>query len=189
MSVLPIVTYDDEILHTEAEPIEENSEKLQQLIDDMFESMYNSEGVGLAAPQVGQLIRLFVVDADPMAEEAGEPKHGPFAMINPSIIGEQGEEIEMDEGCLSIPGVNAPVKRPETIVVEYLDRDFEPQRLRVDGWLARVVQHETDHLDGILFLDHLSLFKRKLLSSKLKDIDAGNIDIDYPTVPKKAKAG
>ncbi|SHG23318.1 peptide deformylase [Fodinibius roseus] len=189
MSVLPIVTYDDEILHQEANPIEKDSEELQQLIDDMFDSMYNSEGVGLAGPQVGELKRLFVVDADPMSEEAEEPKHGPLVMINPEIIEKKGQEVEMNEGCLSIPGINAPVSRPETIVVKYLDRRFEPRQLEVGGWLARIVQHETDHLDGILFLDHLSLFKRKLLSSKLKDIDAGVVEIDYPTEPKKAKAG
>lgn len=189
MSVLPIVTYDDEILHKEADPIKKDSEELQQLIDDMFDSMYNSEGVGLAGPQVGELKRLFVVDADPMAEEAEEPKHGPLVMINPEIIAKKGPEVEMNEGCLSIPGINAPVSRPEMIVVKYLDRRFEPQQLEVGGWLARIVQHETDHLKGILFLDHLSLFKRKLLSSKLKDIDTGAVEIDYPTVPKKAKAG
>lgn len=189
MSVLPIVTYDDEILHQEAEPIEENSEALQQLIDDMFDSMYNSEGVGLAGPQVGELKRLFVIDADPMAEEAGEPKYGPIAMINPEIIEKKGEEVEMDEGCLSIPGINAPVRRPETIVVKYLDRHFEPRQLEVGGWLSRVVQHETDHLDGVLFLDRLSFFKRKLISSKLNEIASGEKETDYPTVPKKAKAG
>lgn len=187
MSVLPIVTYDDEILRQKAEPIKENSEALQELIDDMFDTMYNSDGVGLAGPQVGELKRLFVADADPMAEEADEPRHGPIAMINPKIISKQGDEVEMDEGCLSIPGVNAPVKRPERIVVEYLDRDFNPRELEIDGWLARVVQHEKDHLDGVLFLDYLSFFKRKLLKSKLDSISSGEKEIDYPTVPKKAQ--
>ncbi|SMO52370.1 peptide deformylase [Fodinibius sediminis] len=187
MSVLPIVTYDDEILRQEAEPVKENSDALQRLIDDMFESMYNSDGVGLAGPQVGELKRLFVVDADPMAEETDEPKHGPLAMINPRIVSKGGEEVEMDEGCLSIPGVNAPVSRPETIVVEYLDRNFDTRRLEAGGWLSRVIQHENDHLDGVLFVDHISFFKRKLLSSKLKGIASGETDIDYPTIPKKAK--
>ncbi len=184
MSVLPIVTYDDEVLRQKAEPVTENSEEIQQLIDDMFDSMYNSDGVGLAAPQVGKLKRLFVVDADPMAEKEDEPEYGPITMINPEITSESDEEVDMDEGCLSIPGVNATVSRPEKITVSYLDRDFNRKELKIGGWLSRIVQHETDHLDGILFLDHLSFFKRKLLSSKLKEIASGEKEIDYPTVPK-----
>lgn len=184
--MLPIVTYDDEVLRQKAEPVTENSEELQQLIDDMFDSMYNSDGVGLAAPQIGKLKRLFVVDADPMAEKEkeDEPEFGPIAMINPEITSESDEEVDMDEGCLSIPGVNATVSRPEKITVSYLDRDFIQKELKIGGWLSRIVQHETDHLDGILFLDHLSFFKRKLLSSKLKEIASGKKEIDYPTVPK-----
>jgi peptide deformylase len=188
MSVLPIVTYDDEVLRKEAKPVEENTPELQQLIDDMFDTMYNSDGVGLAAPQIGKLLRIFVADADPMTEEETGNKHGPLALINPEITFESDQETTMDEGCLSIPGVNASVTRPEKIVVKYLDRDFNEKELEVDGWLARVIQHETDHLDGILFLDYLSIFKRKLLSSKLKEIDEGRAEIDYPTVPKKQKA-
>lgn len=169
-------------------PSKKNTEDLQTLIDDMFETMYNSEGVGLAAPQVGKLRRLFVMDADPMAEEFEEPKYGPIVMINPDITVKEDEEVTMDEGCLSIPGVNAPVNRPEKIVVTYLDRDFEEQKLEVGGWMARVIQHETDHLDGILFLDHLSFFKRKLYGTKLNKIASGESEIDYPTVPKKKQA-
>lgn len=187
MSVLPIVTYDDEVLRKEAEPVKKNSQKLQQLIDDMFDTMYNSDGVGLAAPQVGELKRVFVADADPMAEEENAPKYGPVVMINPEITFRGDDEVSMDEGCLSIPGVNASVKRPEKIVVSYLDRDFNDQELKVGGWWSRVIQHERDHLDGILFLDYLSIFKRKLLSSKLKDIAEGRTEIDYPIVPKKAE--
>ncbi|WP_440999031.1 peptide deformylase [Fodinibius sp. SL11] len=188
MSVLPIVTYDDEVLRKEAEPVEENTPEIQQLIDDMFDTMYNADGVGLAAPQIGRLHRIFVADADPMTEEEQGSKYGPLVLINPEITFESEEETKMDEGCLSIPGVNASVTRPEKIVVNYLDRDFNEQELEVDGWLARVIQHETDHLDGILFLDHLSLFKRKLLSSKLKEIDEGRAEIGYPTVLKKQEA-
>jgi peptide deformylase len=109
-------------------------------------------------------------------------------MINPEITFKSEETVDMDEGCLSIPEVNAAVTRPENIVVSYLDRDFEEQELEVGGWLARVIQHEYDHLDGVLFLDHLSMFKRKLLSSKLKEIAEGRAEIDYPVVPKKAQA-
>ncbi|NGP89441.1 peptide deformylase [Fodinibius halophilus] len=186
MSVLPIVTYDDEVLRKEAKPVEENSEELQALIEDMFDTMYNSDGVGLAAPQIGKLLRIFVADADPMTDEDG-PTYGPIAMINPEITFESDREIDMDEGCLSIPGVNATVSRPEKIVVNYLDNNFKEQEFEVGGWWSRVIQHEADHLDGILFLDHLSLFKRKLLSSKLKEIAKGEKEIDYPVVSKKAQ--
>lgn len=189
MSVLPIVTYDDEVLRKKAKPVKKDSEQLQQLIDDMFDTMYNSDGVGLAAPQVGELLRIFVADASPMMDEEDESAvEEPIVLINPEITFQSEEEVEMEEGCLSIPGVNASVTRPEKIAVKYLDRDFKEQELEVDGWWARVIQHETDHLDGILFLDHLSFFKRKLLSSKLKEIDEGRKEIDYPIVPKKANA-
>ncbi|WP_138431583.1 peptide deformylase [Fodinibius saliphilus] len=187
MSVLPIVTYDDEVLRKEAKPVDENSKEIQELIEDMFDTMYNSDGVGLAAPQIGKLLRIFVADADPMTDDEG-PSFGPIAMINPKITTNSDQEIDMDEGCLSIPGVNATVSRPEKITVSYLDKNFQQQELEVDGWWSRVIQHEADHLDGILFLDHLSLFKRKLLSSKLKEIAKGEKEIDYPIVPKKAQA-
>ncbi|MGD8428733.1 MAG: peptide deformylase, partial [Balneolaceae bacterium] len=186
MSVLPIVTYDDEVLRKKAKPVKENSSELQKLIDDMFDTMYNSDGVGLAAPQIGKLLRVFVADADGMADEKDEAaKYGPITMINPEIGFESDDTVELDEGCLSIPGVNAPVKRPRKIVVSYIDRDFNQREMEVDGWLARVIQHERDHLDGILFLDHLSIFKRKMLGSKLKEIAEGSKEIDYPVVPKK----
>lgn len=188
MAVLPIVTYDDELLRRQTSPVKKNSEKLQELIDDMFDTMYNSDGVGLAAPQVGELLRVFVVDAGPVSEDE-ENDHEPLAMINPEITFTSDEEVEMEEGCLSIPGINAAVKRPERIRVRYLDRDFEEQELEVDGWLARVIQHEKDHLDGILFLDHLSGFRRKLLHSKLKEIAEGRKEIDYPVVPKEVASG
>ena len=188
MSVLQIVTYDDEVLRQEAKPVKKNSKELQTLIDNMLDTMYNSDGVGLAGPQVGRLQRIFVADADPLTEEEGGPQLGPQVMINPEITFEGSDQISMDEGCLSIPGVNASVKRPKKIVVEYLDRNFEEQELEVEGWWSRVIQHEADHLDGILFLDYLSIFKRKLLSSKLKEIDEGRAEIDYPVVPKKAEA-
>lgn len=188
MSVLPIVTYDDEVLRKEAKAVKKNSREIQALIDDMFDTMYNSDGVGLAAPQVGKLLRIFVVDADPMIEdEDNESRRGPVAMINPEIIFQGGQKVDMDEGCLSIPGINAAVTRPEKIVVSYLDRDFKEQELEIDGWWARVIQHEADHLNGILFLDHLSIFKRKLLASKLKEIAEGRAEIEYPVVPKKAQ--
>lgn len=185
MAILPIVTYDDEILTKKADPVEELTDEIEALIDDMFETMYNSDGVGLAAPQVGRLLRIFVVDAEPMAKEEDEPLYGPIAMINPEIVFSSEEKVDMEEGCLSIPGVNATVSRPESIKVNYRDEEFKKQSLEVGGWLARVIQHEKDHLDGILFLDHLSMFKRKLLSGKLKEIAEGRKETEYPLVPKK----
>lgn len=185
MSVLPIVTYDDEILYRETEPVRENSKELQQLIDDMFETMYNADGVGLAAPQVGQSVRLFVADVDPMLGESDQPPVGPLVMINPEIVETGDRKVEMEEGCLSIPGVNAGVTRPETITIRYLDRNFEQQERELSGWLSRVVQHEKDHLDGVLFLEYLSFFKKKMLSTKLSEIARGEKQTDYPLASKK----
>lgn len=186
MAVLPIVTYNDDVLRKEASPVKENSEELQKLIDDMFETMYNADGVGLAAPQIGRLLRIFVADADVYAEDedSDEEKHGPLTMINPSISFKSDETVTMDEGCLSIPEVTGPVSRPEKITVTFKDRDFNEQTLEVDGPLARVIQHEIDHLDGVLFIDHLSYFKRKLLSSKLTALAEGEKEIAYPVVEK-----
>ncbi len=186
MAILPIVTYDDDILRQEAEPVEKVTAELRELIDDMFETMYNADGVGLAAPQIGRLLRIFVVDPGPVSEEEEGPDYGPMAMINPRIVFESEEKVSMEEGCLSIPGVNGTVSRPEKIKVEYRDAEFKKQELEVDGWLARVIQHEKDHLDGVLFLDHLSAFKRKLLSSKLKEITGGQMETEYPLASKKA---
>lgn len=181
MSVLPILIYDNPVLHKKTDPVQENSPELQQLIDDMFETMYHANGVGLAAPQVNRMVRVFVADADQMLEdEDEEPTYGKRAFINPEIIFEGDRRETVEEGCLSIPGVYAPVERPVEIVIKYLDRNLEEQEMNVQGVWARVLQHELDHLNGVLFLDHLSMFKRKLLSSKLNDIDDGTIEVDYP---------
>lgn len=184
MAILPIVTYDDDVLRQKAHPVKKNTNELQQLIDDMFDTMYNADGVGLAAPQIGEMLRLFVADGDVYAEEEGESKYGPLVFINPEITFESEETIDMDEGCLSIPGVYGPVTRSEKIVVKYLDRQFNEQDMEVDGRIARIIQHETDHLDGVLFLDHLSVFKRRLLSSRLRELAEGRKEIGYPVVEK-----
>lgn len=185
MSVLPIVTFDDDVLRQEAEKVQKNSNELQQLIDDMFETMYNADGVGLAAPQIGRSLRLFVADADVYAEEEGsEESYGPLVMINPVISLKSEETVTMEEGCLSIPEVMGPVSRPAQITVQFKDRDFNDRELEVDGHVARVIQHEIDHLDGVLFIDHLSFFKRKLLASKLSALAEGEKEIDYPVVSK-----
>ncbi len=185
MAIIPIVTYNDSVLRQDAKPVKENSEELQQLIDDMFETMYNSNGVGLAAPQIGKSIRLFVVDTDVMTEELEEEENvGPLVFINPEIVKTDGNEIKMEEGCLSIPDVRDDVNRPEMVEVSYLDRNFNKHLIRTEGWLSRVIQHEYDHLKGVLFLDHISAFRRRLHRSALRKIENGKLEISYPVVPK-----
>jgi len=186
MSVLPIVTYNDPVLREKTKPVEENNQELQTLIDDMFDTMYNSQGVGLAAPQIGKKIQLFVMDADGITDELEEEdSHGPLVIINPKIVETAGEKVKMEEGCLSIPDVRDDVVRPEKVTIEYLDRDFNTKRIEAEGWESRVIQHEYDHLQGILFLDYLSAFKKRLHKSLLKKIDKGTLQIEYPVVPKK----
>jgi peptide deformylase len=185
MSVLPIVTYNDPVLRNKAEALKNNSDDLQVLIDDMFDTMYNSKGVGLAAPQIGKSIRIFVMDADIMTEEIEiEENLGPLVFINPEILELKGEKIRMEEGCLSIPELRDEIQRPVIVKVRYLDRNFEVKTLEASGWVSRVIQHEIDHLDGKLFIDYLSAFRRRLHKSMLKKIDSGQLEIDYPVVPK-----
>jgi peptide deformylase len=184
MSVLPIITYNDPVLREKTQPVKENTEELQTLIDDMFDTMYNSSGVGLAAPQIGKEIQLFVMDADGITEEVDEPSMGPMVFINPTIIEKTGEKVKLEEGCLSIPDVRDDVVRPDQVVVEYLDRDFNKQTITATGWVSRVIQHEYDHLQGVLFLDYLSAFRKRLHKSLLKKIDKGTLEIEYPVVPK-----
>lgn len=186
MAVLPIVTYNDPVLRAKAAEIRENSEELQQLIDDMFETMYNSNGVGLAATQIGEKRRVFVLDADPiMKEEEDEDQlFGPEVFINPEIITSSDETIEYEEGCLSIPDIREKVIRPVDITVRYLNKDFEEKELDASGWLSRVIQHEKDHLDGVLFIDYLGSFRKRLLKGKLSEIESGLQQVDYPVVPK-----
>jgi len=185
MPIIPIVTYDDEVLRTPASRIQDDSEELQQLIDDMFETMYYARGVGLAAPQIGKSIRLFVADIDVMAEESEEPKQGPNVFINPEIVSEGEDRVNMEEGCLSIPEVKDNVSRPETITVRYLNRHFKEKELTANGWFSRVIQHEKDHLEGVLFIDHLSSFRRRRQRRKLREIARGDMETEYPLVPKK----
>lgn len=185
MAILPIVTYDDSVLRKKTEMVKENSESLQDLITDMFETMYNSSGVGLAAPQIGELVRLFVMDADAVTEDLEETDLGPMVFINPKIIELSGEDVKMEEGCLSIPDVRDDVKRPLNVKLQYYDRDFNKQESEFSGWISRIIQHEHDHLEGVLFLDYLSAFRKRLHRSALKKIDRGEMETDYPLVSKK----
>ncbi len=180
--ILPIVAYGDPVLKKKAEEIDEDYPDLQKLIDNMFETMYNAKGVGLAAPQIGRSIRLFIVDATPVAEgEDGDPSCEDFkrVFINPIILEEEGKEWSYEEGCLSIPNIREEVLRKPNIKIEYYDENWDLYEEELDGFAARVVQHEYDHIEGKLFLDKISAFKKTLLRGKLKDISNGNVDVNY----------
>ncbi len=183
MAILPIVTYNDPVLRKKAEPVEELDSRLSNFVEDLFETMYNSDGVGLAAPQVGSLKRVFVIDGDAMLEE-DEEAFGPTAFINPEIIEKKGDPVVMDEGCLSIPEVRDKVSRPEVIRIRFTDQDFKEREVEVGGWISRIIQHEYDHLDGVLFIDHLSAFRKRMHKKSLEEIDSGLREVDYPVVPK-----
>lgn len=183
MPILPIVTYNDPILREKTSPVKDLTPEIKSFINDMFETMYNSDGVGLAAPQVGSGHSIFVMDADPMADE-DEETFGPLVFINPQIIEKKGEKIPMDEGCLSIPQVTDKVSRPEKVIVTYRDGEFNEHTKEFDGWVARVIQHEYDHLEGVLFIDYLSAFRRRMHKKDLKEIDSGNRETSYPVKPK-----
>lgn len=183
MSILPVVTYNDSILRQKTEPITEYNEELVTLIQDMFETMYNSDGVGLAAPQIGKSLSIFVIDADNMVEE-GEEAFGPLAFINPVIVEKKGRQIPMDEGCLSIPQVTDKVLRPEGVVVKFKDQEFNDREMEFMGWPARVIQHEYDHLQGILFIDYLSVFRKRMHKKDLEEIELGQRETSYPLKPK-----
>lgn len=183
MAVLPIVTYNDPLLRQKTSPVTEFNHEITTLVNDMFETMYNSDGVGLAAPQVGRTCSVFVMDADHMAEE-GEETYGPLAFINPQIIEKKGNQIPLDEGCLSIPKVTDKVIRPEIVVVKFKDQSFQDRQVEFKGWAARVVQHEYDHLQGILFIDYLSAFRKRMHKSALEEIDKGLRETEYPIKPR-----
>ncbi|MDN6281018.1 peptide deformylase [Psychroflexus halocasei] len=184
--ILPIVAYGDPVLKRKAKEIQKDYPKLDTLIENMWESMYNAHGVGLAAPQVGLSIRLFVIDASPFAEdddlienEETELKDFKRVFINPVIIEENGDAWDFNEGCLSIPDVREDVFRQPNIKIEYYDQNFEKQTEELSGLAARVVQHEYDHIEGILFTDKLSSLKRKLIKGKLNNITKGKVKVDY----------
>lgn len=186
--ILPIVAYGAPILKKEAEEIDENYNNLDELISNMFETMYDANGVGLAAPQINKSIRLFVVDASPFAEEEEGEEPDPKAegtegfkkvFINPIIEEEEGEEWAFAEGCLSIPQIREDVFRKPKIKISYFDENWEFHEDEYEGYAARVIQHEYDHVDGILFTDHLSPLKKRMLKKKLVNISKGDIDVPY----------
>jgi peptide deformylase len=177
--ILPIVAYGDPVLKKVADEIESDHPGLKQFITNMYETMDHAHGVGLAAPQVGQSIRLFVVDASPFAEDHPELDGFRKVFINPIILEESGKPWAFNEGCLSIPGIREDVMRKPEILIEYYDENWVLHEERYDGLVARVIQHEYDHIEGILFIEHLPGLRRRLLKGKLADITKGLVDTDY----------
>jgi peptide deformylase len=183
--IYPIVAYGDPILRKIAKDIEKDSIDLSKLIADMFETMYSSVGVGLAAPQIGLGLRLFVVDGEPLNDKDEPDEHDPSldgfkkVFINAEILEEEGDDWAYEEGCLSIPGVRSDVYRPEFLTIKYLDENWVEHTEKYEGMAARIIQHEYDHLEGILFTDHLPAIKKQLLKKKLANITKGLIDVDY----------
>jgi peptide deformylase len=177
--ILPIVAFGDSVLKKVAEEIDAKYPKLKEVIANMFETMDSAHGVGLAAPQVGLSIRLFVVDASPFAEEHPELEGFRKIFLNPIILEENGKPWSFNEGCLSIPGIREDVMRKPEILIEYYDENWVLHEERYDGLVARVIQHEYDHIEGILFIERLSGLRRRLLKGKLADITRGFIDVDY----------
>lgn len=175
--IYPIVLYGDPVLKRRAGDVEEGSEEIRELVSDMFETMYHASGVGLAAPQIGKSLRVFVIDSTPMEDD--QTKGVKKAFINPEIIDETGKEWAFEEGCLSIPGIREDVTRPPSVTINYLDEAWNEHEETFEGILARIIQHEYDHIEGILFTDHLSPFKKRLLKGKLGNISKGKVDIDY----------
>ena len=194
MSVLPIYLYGCDVLRQKAKELKELDNETIKLVYDMFETMHRSHGIGLAATQVGEMKRVIVIDVTPSEEERaelGEPveednQPKKLVLVNPEVLKSEGT-LTMEEGCLSIPDVRGEVERAERVRIRYKDASFKESELEVWGLLARVVLHEIDHLDGILFIDHLSRAKRGLLGSRLKKIKKGEVETTYPVVASSAR--
>jgi len=184
--ILPIIAYGHPVLRKKADPITKDYPELDKLIEDMFDTMYQANGIGLAAPQVGKSIRLFIVNATPFAddEDLSEEERDVLAtfkkvFINPQIVKETGDEWAFNEGCLSIPDIREDVFRQPEITIEYQDENFKKHTETYTGIAARIIQHEYDHIEGVLFTDLLSPLKKRLIKSKLKNISQGKIKVDY----------
>lgn len=178
--ILPVTLYGDPVLKRKADEISASYTDLQSIIKNMWQTMYNASGVGIAAPQVGLSIRLFVVDTIQLNEKKKSNFQGiKKVFINPTILSETGDEWKYEEGCLSIPGIREDVFRNQTIKIHYFDENFNEFTEEYDDINARVIQHEYDHIEGILFTDKLKPLKRKLLLPKLNKIARGEVDVDY----------
>ncbi|MBD2702690.1 peptide deformylase [Spirosoma sp. BT702] len=183
--ILPIIAYGDPVLRKRAKDIEPGSIDVKALSDNMFETMYAASGVGLAGPQIGQSIRIFVVDGEPLNDDEPEEEIDKSLIgfkkvfINPEIIEEAGDDWGFEEGCLSIPGIRGEVFRPEIVVIRYFDTDWNEHEEEYEGMAARIIQHEYDHLDGKLFTDYLPPLRRTLIKKKLSEISKGKTDAEY----------
>ena len=184
--ILPISAYGDPVLKKKAKDIDNGFKDLNNLIENMWDTMYNANGVGLAAPQIGLPLRAFIVDTSPFADaenmsndEFEIVKSFKKVFINPFLINETGDKWDFNEGCLSIPDVREDITRSDTILIKYLDKNFNQHLDSFNGIIARVIQHEYDHIEGILFTDKLSSLKRTLLKGKLLNISKGKIETEY----------
>ena len=185
--IYPIVVIGHPVLKKVSEEIDRDYPGLRELVDDMFETMYSAEGLGLAAPQIGKSIRMFVIDGAPVAEDEPELADFKQVFINAHIVEKNGEIVPMNEGCLSIPNIREEVKRESHIRIQYYDENWEFHDEVYDGYKARVIQHEYDHLDGILFTEKINPLKKQLIRGKLNDISKGKFDADYKTIVYKPR--
>ena len=177
--ILPIYVYGQPVLRRQAEDITPDYPNLKELIANMFETMDRADGVGLAAPQIGLPIRVVVIDLDVMSDEYPELAGFRHAFINPHVIESVEETDTMEEGCLSLPGIHESVTRPVRVRVQYLDEDFQPHDEWVDGFKARCMQHEFDHLEGTMFIDHLSAMRKQMIKGKLGAMLRGKVRTSY----------
>jgi peptide deformylase len=177
--IYPIVVYGSPVLRKKAAPVGKDYPNLKQFVFDLFETMEKSDGIGLAAPQVGKSIRIFVMDTSPLSDEHPELDGLRKAFINPRIVEHSDEISTYNEGCLSLPTIREELQRPSTIRISYVDEDFNSYEESYAGVTARIIQHEYDHLDGILLVDHLNPLKRKMLEGKLKAISKGKVEVAY----------
>ena len=177
---LPIIAFGSQVLRKKCSEIDSSYKNLSTLLENMWETMYNASGVGLAAPQIGLSIRLFIVDTHPFFEDETDQSN-PIkeVFINPCIIEETGEILDFNEGCLSIPNLREDVSRKSIIKIQYFDSNFNKQEKIFDGISARVIQHEYDHIEGVLFVDKISALRKRMIKRKLLDISKGNISTEY----------
>lgn len=183
--ILPIYLYGQPVLRKQAAEVQMEKEELKQLVADMFETMYSANGVGLAGPQVGKSLRIFVIDSEPFQEMYPNEEVRKLAFINPVITKRFGDEYPFNEGCLSLPDIHEDVYRPSSIEITYLTEELEEKHETISGCVARIIQHEYDHIEGQVFTDHLTSLKKMILKRKLTDIASGKIQPSYKIARKR----
>ena len=176
---LPIYVYGSPVLRKVARPVEQNEEGLDEFIDNLWDTMYQSDGIGLASPQVGKSVRIFVIDGTPLEEDDPSLKDFKVTFINPEILDRHGDDKTYEEGCLSIPKLREEIVRPEKVRIRYYDRDFNQHEEEYSGIAARIIQHEYDHLQGVLFTDKVAPLKKRMLRNKLNAIAKGKFEVSY----------